>query len=258
MIQKMIPSFPPNWPFLPTRQQYFLDVGYTPMQYTQENIQTTQVLLLVTPVLCGDDNWVSPEWVWRNYLLDVNPTIKVIQAGWDNSAAAENYLHWNRLPGDFSAFLQTCKSVGDGWVPHWTYGDDLREVWTRFRDGHDKGGFMDWFIVARRRAGIISRALAENGEQYTEMLDYLRAPDSIEAFGNLVKRWHRYETLLQAAPCVEELTKIAVSVAHIERGWEDCQDWRELGARMKLFAQEMSSIEEILDTIAPLFKIISK
>ncbi|MEY3243582.1 MAG: hypothetical protein RIR11_5021 [Bacteroidota bacterium] len=245
-MSEQILWFPHDWPFIPARKNWFKDNGYVPVPYSPSLLSEAKVVLLVTPVRDQEGTWISPEPVWRNYLADTYPTIKVIQAGWHDSAPRENYLHWYDLPPNFEAFLQNSKTVAEGWQPFDTMGADLRDIWAKFRDGHDKNGFMDWFIVVKRRCALAHQTIVEDSDEYQDMMEYLNEPDTLEAFRNTIQRWNRYAAIFAAAPFLDHIAALSACTKQLGLGWEDCTHAELLKNRLAYFMETNDKIDLLL------------
>lgn len=242
---KKIVFFPANWPLNEARKTYFEQAGYFCAPYQQTELATDDILLLVTPVRDDEGNWISPETVWKKYLSTHFPNLKVIQAGSNDDITGKNYLNWFELPVNFEAFVANAAPAKD-WVPYDTQGDNLGETWAKFLDGHDKSGFTDWFIVAKRRTGISYEHLSQNPASFDEILtDYLNDPDTLEAFENMQSRWQRYKFMFSADPRQEELTAFENQLNQLNTGWQDCKNPEQLLERLKTLNTAFTQLDTL-------------
>lgn len=243
--------FPTHWPIAGHFRAYVEKAGFMLLPYSPADEQKADGLLLGSPIPCGGDAWVSPEAVWQQYFKENNPKIKILQAGWREGVENPNYLCWGNLPTDFSTFFQNANLVAH-WEPVPTYGDDLHVIWTRFKAGHNDGGFMHHFIATRRRVQIALLDLEENN--FGDVVSFLDTPLSIEKFNNLQVRWRRYAPLLSVSPCHEAIKAIENNVETLGRGWKDCQDHYTLTERMNEFSALFDEIEAQILLMEPYFK----
>jgi hypothetical protein len=252
-MNKQILYFPHNWPFIQAQKDWFTNNGCEPVPYSSSLLVEAKVILLLTPVLDQEGNWISPESVWHNYLADTHPTIKVIQAGLHDSAPRENYLHWYDLPPNFEAFLQNSKTVGDGWQPFDTLGANLRDIWGKFWDGHDKNGFMDWFIVVKRRCALAHRAISEDSNEYQNILKYLNGSDTLDAFENTIQRWNRYAAIFAVAPFSDQIIELSKHITKLDVKWKNCTDVESLEKRLSYFMEINRKIDSLISKIGKWF-----
>lgn len=231
-MSNLIQWFPADRPLSSTRQQYFKEQNFRLSPYTQDADKQPAAVLLQTPILCEEDTWVAPETVWKTYWAAQNPALRLLQCGIDNSAPTRNYLHWNRLPEHLDDFLSNAAAATD-WMPHPGSGTPLGTLWAKFRDGHDKGGFMDWFIAIRRRIKMVASKLEVDRSWHDQGMEVLSQPTTLESFENLVKRWQRYQPILATSPCLREIETIDAHIAFISEGWAYCRTPETLLTRLK-------------------------
>jgi hypothetical protein len=244
-MPKLLLYYPAVWPVVPSRRAYFEAAGYEMVPYTQALLPAADVLLLVTPVQDLEGNWVSPEGVWKRYLLAHYPALKVIQVGWRNYIQGKNYLDWVHLPEDFTNFVEESLSAQQGWEPVNTYGNDLWKTWELFYEGHGYNGFQSWFLVLRRR---IQAALLEYQAPQTsldEVLNYLNSEVTFDSLAQMNQRWERYRLIFSTDPRTEALERFEHLLRQLDQGWQDCEDLTALKNRLTHLAGITNELNEL-------------
>lgn len=232
----------------------FANAGFRVQPYDEAILKDGAVVLMFTPVLTVDEEWISPEPVWKNFLKDVSPSAKLVQIGYRIGVNLPNYLHLEKPPENIAGFINNAEAAVE-WHFRDTCGLDLRDLWSKFRDGHNKGGFMDWFIVAKRRAKIALDKLTDEHLPAVKVLEYLNSdPDTAAAFENMSARWTRYVIYFNTGPFHQQLKIISDAVNRLNDPWLITYSDISLQTRLENMMKDFRTIDEVLKIIEPWFK----
>lgn len=251
---QIIQIFPPDEVLRPEWSNWLEAANLTVIPFDEEQLEYTVCILLFTPIRSKGPVLISPEEAWKNYIVTLFPDIKIVQLGFRRVLQTTNYWYYTHPPTEAGTAIHFAVCAKD-WVPVDTLGIDLCQLWKKFRDGHNKEGFMDWFIVARRRTNFAIDKI-ESGLKNSEVLDYLFSdPATIEAFNNTIARWKRYYLYFIAAPCAADLAAIDQCVERIAH-YVQLKTSVNLHSDLKTLADDFTKINDLLKKITPWFTYV--
>jgi hypothetical protein len=238
---------------LPQRRAWLEAQGYAPLPYQAQHAGQAELILLCGPVRVGKD-FIRADAVWARYFRDKRPEVILLQAGLLDRAMGPNYLHWSALPQDFGAFLRTCRSTGQGWMPPDNREIGLEHIWAQFWDGHNEAGFGKWISQVRPALQIAADNLKKGPAFEQGEREELDSDEKKAAFLNIQLSALSYWPYLSLVPFSDTIQEVRALLASIEPGWADCADYESLKTRILQYNLQVNALDDLLEGMSKYFK----
>lgn len=248
--------FPTDTPVAETRKAWFRSSGFElkPWPGTEEAAAKAAAVLLVSPVKCGNGQFVWPDSVWKRYLTKINPDTRLIQVGLIREYAGLNYLHWLNPPENFGTFWEASVSVKEMELKPRPGFVALETLWKKFWDGHDKGGFFYYFSQAKMPVQVALDNLIEHPEKYTGQINFLQEIGLEQFLENARKRWAHYLPYWEAALFTDKIKELDGLIGRFAPDWTDQTEGAEFLKKLTDLQERIADAERIFDGIALYFK----
>lgn len=146
-----------------------------------------------------------PELIWKKFLSQQNPNIKLIIASFKKTGHP-NHIDLLNLPSNFVRFTQRSKTVAEVWIPVELEGLDLQEKLNRFYEGHGQESIIDSLGKILRKIKIINNELKNKTSTYQEVATaILDSNYHTEQWQRFRTRWKSYMSIFTYLPFYDEL-----------------------------------------------------
>ncbi len=211
-------------------QQYLSDQGITLMKYEieQNPPENMEYLLLLEPIQIHT-KWYSVSTIWKNWLLDHHPNVKLISAGFTKSNHL-NVLSLLELPANMHEWLKKVRPARDyvfqamskkAIIGHKRY--EYRDTWENYPLplGINIKGEIERFLVGHESAPQKIWNFVNILSDLHERLKGLTAKQIQEKDGTalilILERWEHYKTIFRYLPFYLSVQSIMDKLFLIQR-----------------------------------------